>query len=409
MLSDIEGSARKLEDFCARHPAFAPGPDGRPQVKPGAVFVHGGDVPDRFAGGQRAVAELVRLASATPERVVLVAGNRDLNKLRLPAELSERGLANPPPAKPDDWISWLSKHPPAPQDSMRAARLRWIFSRTMGSPDAFELRRSDRKAAGEDVADEAVAQSFLDELAPAGIFRQLVQRSCLLARRGNSLFAHAGLTDENIGHVPGEAERARDVDEWIARLDTWYRAELAQWERDAYGWSGTGPRPGETLIRYAEPDPGKPANPKSVVYCRNVDAQGKIALPGQRAIAWMLASGVRRLVIGHTPSGDLPVILRTPDDAFEVVVADTSRSTAPETPALISLEGADLGTVSVQGQLTLQGQVTPVAFQAHLGQATPVGKRTASGALVIAPASEGLVTYQLQPGWKVVYEVIPVA
>lgn len=404
VLSDIEGSAKKLEEFCARHPAFAPGPDGRPQVKPGAVFVHGGDVPDRFAGGQRAVAELLRLSHAAPGRVVLVAGNRDINKIRLPAELSEAGLDHPPPAKPAEWPDWQARHPPG--DSRRAARLKFIFNRTMGSPDAFELRRADRAAAGEPADDESVAQSFLAELAPDGAFRRLLHASTLLARRGNTLFAHAGLTDENIGFVPGEPERAADPDEWIERIDVWYRAQLALWERDAYAWSGTGPRPGEALIKYAEPDPGQPSNPRSVVYCRNVDEQGKIALPGERTIRWMLAHGVRRLVIGHTPSGDLPVILRTEDDAFEVVVADTSRSTAPETPALISLEGSDLDTVHVQGQIKHAGAFAPVTLTARLGAATALGKRTGDGALVVAPAPLGFYTYQLQPGWKVVYDTI---
>ena len=119
----------------------------------------------------------------------------------------------------------------------------------------------------------------------------------------------------------------------------------------------------------------------------------------------MLGAGIRRLVIGHTPSGDLPVILRTPDDAFEVVVADTSRSAAPETPALISLEGADLDTVNVQGQLQHGGAFTQVSLTARLGQATALGKRTADGALVVAPTSLGYYTYQLQPGWKVVYDL----
>lgn len=406
VLSDIEGSAAKLESFCARHPAFVTASDGRPQVKPGALFVHGGDVPDRFEGGQRAVAELLRLSDATPERVVLIAGNRDLNKLRLTSELSEAGMAAQPPVKVDEWKAWVEKHPLSPGASERAQRLRWIFTKTMGAADAFELRRRERAALKLSTNDEAIVESFLDELADGGNFRRLVQRSTLLARRGNSIFAHAGLTDDNIGLVPGESERARDVDEWVARLDDWYRAQLSDWARDAYAWSGHGPRPGEDLIRYAEPDTGRSANPRSVVYCRSVDEQGKIALPGEKAIRFLLDSGVRRLVIGHTPSGDLPVVLRTPDDAFEVVVADTSRSEEPETPAIVSLEGNDLDTVTVHGQAKLDGRMTAVAFRSRVGHSAALGKRTESGALVVGPAPGGLLTYQLGPGWKVVYEVI---
>lgn len=405
VLSDIEGSARKLDLFCQRHPAFARGDDGLAHLVPGAVFVHGGDVPDRFEGSQRAVAELLRLSGEACDRVVLIAGNRDLNKLRLTAELSPAGLAALPPVKLDDWKAWSAKHPdiaaPAP------ARLRWILERTMGAPEGFELRRRELAAAGAAAHEEAVVASYLAELGPGGDFRALLNRSTLLARRGNSVFAHAGLTDENIGFVPGEPERARDLDEWIARLDRWYRAQLALWERDANAWSGSGPRPGEDLIRYAEPAPGKPANAVSVVYCRSVDAQGKIALPGPATVRFLLDSGVRRLVIGHTPSGELPVILRTPDDAFEVVVADTSRAGEVENPALITLEGTDLDTVTVQGQVTLAGERTPVAFRSRVGHAAPLGKLTDGGAVVVGHAPGGLLTYQLAPGWKVVYDVVP--
>lgn len=404
VLSDIEGSARKLELFCQRHPAFARGDDGFFHLAPGAVFVHGGDVPDRFEGSQRAVAELLRLAAEAAGRVVLIAGNRDLNKLRLPAELSLCGLSAPPPVKVDDWKAWLARHP---AEYPAAARLRWILARTMGAPDGFELRRRELAARGEPADDPAVTASYLTELGPGGPFRALLNRSTLLARRGNSVFAHAGLTDENIGVVPGEPERARDLDEWIVRLDRWYRVQLALWERDAGEWSGRGPRPGEALIRYAEPVPGRPANAGSVVYCRSVDAQGKIALPGPATVHFLLASGVRRLVIGHTPSGELPVVLRTPDDAFEVVVADTSRAGEMENPALISLEGPDLDTVSVQGQVTLAGRRTPVAFRSRIGHVSPLGKATSDGAVVVGPAPGGLLTYQLAPGWKVVYDVVP--
>ena len=420
VLSDIEGSSRKLDLFCQRHPAFVRGADGLFHLAPGASFVHAGDVPDRFEGTQAAVAELIRLKAEAPDRVLLVAGNRDVNKLRLTAELSREGLKAPPPVRAADWKEWLAKQASArsgkPAGELTAAdlalgeeiavRLRWILERTMGAPDGFEMRRREMARRGEATDDNAVAASFVAELSPGGPFRKLLAASTLLARRGNTIFAHAGITDDNIGFVPGEADRATGVDEWIAALDRWYRAELAAWERDAFSWDGSGPRPGERLIRYAEPVPGKPANATSVVYCRSVDEQGKIALPGKATVEWLAASGVTRLVIGHTPSGELPVVLRTADDGFEVVVADTSRAGEMETPALISLEGDGLASVLVQGQLTLRGARRQVAFRSRMGLASPLGKRTATGALVVAPGREGLYTYQLAPGWKIIYDIV---
>src|SRR5262249_33902485 len=59
------------------------------------------------------------------ERVVLLAGNRDINKLRLVRELT----GAPPPG--------------APASGTRGALLRSIFANTMGAPDAFAHRGAE--------------------------------------------------------------------------------------------------------------------------------------------------------------------------------------------------------------------------------------------------------------------------
>ena len=51
-------------------------------------FVYGGDTVDKGPGDIRLVRALVNLKRRYPDRVHLLVGNRDLNKLRLPSELS---------------------------------------------------------------------------------------------------------------------------------------------------------------------------------------------------------------------------------------------------------------------------------------------------------------------------------
>lgn len=406
VLSDVEGSALKLERFLSKHPAFEPGPGGRVKLAKDAYFVHGGDVPDRFAGSGEVVAELLRLSRAHPERVVLIAGNRDVNKLRIAAELSPEALRHDPPVRVSDWAKWLPEHGGAAKAHDRATRLKWILERTMGAPDAFELRRKDLATfAGDVVSDDAVAASFVREYGPDGPFREMLGRSKLLARIGNTVFCHAGLTAENLGAVPGSAGLAGNVDDWIAGLDRWYRAELAAWDAQAASWSGTGPRPAQALIRYAEPTDAGAPNQTSVVYSRNADEQGKIALPPDEVIRWLAASGVRRLVIGHTPSGEVPVPLRTEDGAFECLVVDTSRAPDSEMPTYTTLEGHDFEWTAVTGSLSVAGARQAVRYRARIGAASKLGTRTPDGQVLVAPVERGWIGYQLEPGWKVVYRL----
>ena len=55
-------------------------------------FVFGGDVCDRGEGDLRVLRAVTGLKERYPERVHLIMGNRDINKLRMPFELTESTL-----------------------------------------------------------------------------------------------------------------------------------------------------------------------------------------------------------------------------------------------------------------------------------------------------------------------------
>lgn len=54
---------------------------------PSSMFIYGGDVCDRSYGDLRVISDLLYLKEKYPDRVVLILGNRDINKLRLTTEL----------------------------------------------------------------------------------------------------------------------------------------------------------------------------------------------------------------------------------------------------------------------------------------------------------------------------------
>ena len=396
-ITDIEGSRRKLHSFLAQHELFFLGKDGRYHLSSRAHFVCGGDVTDRFMGDLTVVKELLRLKAEAPNRVHLIAGNRDMNKIRIFCELSEKALGHKPWEFKTEWYCWLKLK--GIEDS-RANRLRWILAETMGAPDAFELRRQELVEQNVPSSDQAVVDSFIDHTKPGGPFELLLRLSELIVRVENTVFVHGGLTASNIGIVPGSTQRYVSTDEWIRSLNNWYKERLVNWRLLARDWDGCSPVPGIELVNYSRRQGVKTVNPISVVYNRTVDDKHTVTHPCKEVTSYLMKSGINRLVLGHTPSGQAPVILRSSDDKFETIVADNSRGKESEEPSLLTLFG---NMTSIKSKVHLGDKTVEVYQTLRIGETTPIGKYNSRGAIVIGETDEYLISYHLEPGFKVVY------
>ena len=145
-----------------------------------AYFVFGGDGVDRGSGGSRLLQRLVDLKRRSPQRVHLLVGNRDLNKLRLTSELSHAEMRRHPSTLPGP--HWDEKAPTLEQylaatgsSDSRAERLRYMYKHTLGCPDTFECRRRElaleRGVPEAAVSDEAVVDAAVGEVMPGGRLR----------------------------------------------------------------------------------------------------------------------------------------------------------------------------------------------------------------------------------------------
>ncbi len=356
-LTDVEGRWDKLTTFVDGNPHVAL-IDGRLQLADDVTFVFGGDAVDRGPHGRRFVALLVEAHRTYGDRVVLLAGNRDINKLRLASELAG------------------APHPRAPAEvtSDRAKLLAWTLANTMGASKAFTYRATELAASGAPHDAAAVTASFLDDVSPDGPLRAYLRVARLGYRHGATLFLHGGITSDNFLRAPGR-DPARDIDGWLARLDEFYREQLAAFE--------AGRRPSE-LIAYQTPHLPSRLNQDSVVYARPTDEHGNPHLPAADIIQQLRADGIGRLVVGHTPSGDCPAIVR--DGEFELVLADNSYGRI-ERGSQVALSDA---TTAVRGVTRLDdGSEEIVRFEAARDDGSPLGRRLDSGHLVKARLERG--------------------
>lgn len=302
-VTDLEGRGDKWSSFLDGNPHVSE-VDGELVLAEGVTFVFGGDAVDRGAQARRLVGRLLRAKQRYGDRVVLLAGNRDINKLRLVTELGGQ------------------PHRRAPAGLALPELLRWTFTHTMGAKQAFDHRVTELAEQGLSSSERDVVDSYLADLAPGGELRAYLEVCQLGYRAGDTLFVHGGISPENFLATPARCEdrwitayaSSASVESWLASLDRFYRGELEAFAR--------GTRP-DALIAYQSQGPDK-LNQQSVVYARPTDDTGNPFLPPADIVARLGGEGIFRVVVGHTPSGDCPAILR--DGRFELVLADNSYS-----------------------------------------------------------------------------------
>lgn len=157
-------------------------------------FVYGGDVVDHGTADIRIARALVGLKQRYPDRVFLLAGNRDINKLFLTSLVGTLFDEDPVAA---------------------SVLLRESLSKRMGSPNAFEGRRHElaemSKVNLSEVDDCTVTSSYIEMLQPGGFMIEYLKHAQIAACVGDALFVHGGLPASGVGHIPETLESGRQV------------------------------------------------------------------------------------------------------------------------------------------------------------------------------------------------------
>ncbi len=208
-----------------------------------SMLVCGGDMWDKGGNDLYVMRQMLSLEERYKGRVHFILGNRDINKMRIPQEI---GIASTSYSKslpfhggvywfkgtglqgdPELIRSYLQETKVEEENkeidnrsdilisNNAPERLRWILKKTMGSPDAFELRRNElkqekeflksqklgqvKKIKGNEsdptfVSDIEVVESYRESCHPTyGVMGKYLARSKLCLRIGCALFMHGSL------------------------------------------------------------------------------------------------------------------------------------------------------------------------------------------------------------------------
>lgn len=309
-------------------------------------LVFGGDVCDR--GQDIGLLELLLdLKTRHPDRVHLIIGNRDANKVRfineLPHNPNESLTNSPEDVDPTPYVRDRQK------DSYQAylngqcdspiLRLKWILEKTMGAPNAFSLRKAElqTKNPSKTIQDEDVYLSFVESVQTNGLMLRYLKEAEVATIIGDQLYVHGSVTPQNMGQVPvgtdGTTIMVDDAKAWVNGINNWKNTQLeaiinSQEASHTYRkvsiitpfidyFSGPGSRftgltPAVGHMSYARSGTPQPID--------------------QKVATWLIQSNIHMVLVGHNPHGGNPLVIKgTQSDADTKVVlvsADTSYSNA---------------------------------------------------------------------------------
>jgi hypothetical protein len=392
-LGDVEGKLSRLTTFLEGSGAFVHN-GAQWDLKPGKKLVFSGDAIDRGDNGREVLRQLLDLKKRYPDRVVFTLGNRDIMKLVLSPELSDANMAVSIPPY-DQWLA--DNHIDARlfrQD--KPTKLRWMLS-AIGAKAAFEDYRTELRREGKPAGDQDVLISYLADLKSGGLLASYLESAQLayVDAPTGTLFVHGAANEENFGRLPEHpAVRLKRVGDWVTELNRWSKAEVAKGIAQAQP-SVNG---AQALVDSIMRDPTTHSNHTSVVTARYFDDKGVPGMPSDALIAKLKSQGVRRIAVGHTPTGEIPLVMVR--DGFEIVMADQSFNSSGKSGAISITEKG----VKMSSELPGVGMVfvdTANGIPEHVGQLLPSGElvagKLASGEIVLFKKDASF-----KPGYRVV-------
>ena len=388
-LGDVEGQLSRLTSFLESSTAFEK-TGGVWKLKPGKTLVFSGDALDRGDGGREVLRILLDLKTRYPERVIFTLGNRDIMKLVILPELSEENM-RAPLAPYDEWLANNHVDPRVFRQD-KATKLRFLLW-AIGAKNAFEDFRTELRREGKTGTDQEVLETYIAELKPGGLIARYLEQAQLahIDAETGTLFVHGAANETNIGRLPEHpGVRMKRVTDWVKELNRWSRSEIAK------AATTTSVNGAQALVDSITRDPKTHANDSSIVTARYFDGKGILGMPSRELIESLKKQGVRRIAVGHTPTGEIPLVMV--EDGFEIVMADQSFNSSGNSGA-IAITDHGVRMTSVLPGMGAVHVDTAKGIPEHVGQLLSTGElvagQLASGEIMLFKKDE-----KFQPSYR---------
>lgn len=411
-MTDFEGDASSF-DSLVEHGKIKIDKNGKPViVDPKTEIVFGGDLPDRRPDSIRLVEMMSALKEKYPERVTLIWGNREMNKLGLINDIEGLRSGSHPEYRAH-LLSEIEKG-----EGKRLSRKRkdelikkyntpsrqasWWLS-NQGAGDALKFHQEElSKKLGKNISIDEAAKDYIERMMPPdGTFFKYLRQGQIAAIKEGTFFVHGGLNQSNILRVPGDSKTYPNHQEWVSALNSWGDSQLEEVER--LHRSGNSSKVSKlNLFRYGDakwdPTVGKwgavIASDQSVIYPIRSKNDGNLRLPDEATVRSLRQSGISQLVLGHTPAGNVAVPLTT-NDGFTTLMADTSFSPQDQTKKFIEISP---GGIRAEGLLA---DGTEILMETGKSGDPLIGK-VVDGHTIVGKRKDGsYALYRYAPGYKI--------
>jgi hypothetical protein len=355
-------------------------------------LVFGGDVVDHGEEGLQVLRWLTELKMRHPKRVTLLWGNRDMAKLHIAGDVEK--LATNPTDHYLEWLSaetgiaipkgaakrsWLAKRNTVEQ------RLRYALVQRNASHLLENHRKELERLKNRSVTEKTAARHLLWSLQPKGAIFEYLKLGQVAHIEDKALFVHCTVSEQSLGSLP-DGSHENDVRKWVGKINDWGEHQMKLVE----GSGSSSERARNSLAAYGAGtlDPGKvpdrwwgSSNDGSVIRGISPRDGRSRRLPGQTVIGTLRRQGINFLFTGHTPVGNMPLLLRARN--FLMVVGDTSKALPHGGSPIISLDG---DKVRIKGR-TGRGEDVSATASPYLD--SPYGKVTKDGFAIVGRSGKG--------------------
>lgn len=390
-LTDLEGRIEPLNQLLKDGTLTLSGNGRLDFTDSETKLVFGGDLMDRGPHTLRLMRYLTSLKRQYPDRVTLLWGNRDLNKLSFAIEREEKMSRLQDPKYKNylqsklDQFSESEKHRHNLESLNTPENQVTWWAQEYGLSKAIEFHHQELKELGQkEITYREAAADFADLLVnPSREYLKYIKLGQLVHSEGSVVYLHSGLPAQT-GFVPDSPIIHEKFNLWEKAMNVWAQSQINNFIVGIHKGKLKGR--GKKLAVYGDARFSNLVkkvwnHDNSVIYGPRYKEQDNFRLPNEQTLHWLKMNGKSTVVLGHSPAGNIPTLLRGKEILY--VMADTSYSPNGE-KAKITIDG---DKIAVNGFLD---NGTPVEYTTSVKDHTsPLGLKHDSGELVVGKTNKG--------------------